>query len=239
VISSLARPVWRVITRPVGTVRAVATSRPYLVLTYDDGPDPEATPPVLESLASFGATATFFVLVNRARRNRTLLGEIQAAGHEIALHGIDHARLTAFSAGTVLRRCRDGKAELEDLAGKRVRWFRAPYGALLPKHWAAVRAAGLMPVGWGPTPGDWRPSVPEPELASDAMRGGERGAILLAHDGFAGPEDGADDGPAPEIDRAKLAALMLAGFAERGLSGRSLCDALAQGRTRSWAWFHR
>jgi peptidoglycan/xylan/chitin deacetylase (PgdA/CDA1 family) len=239
-VISLARPVWRFVTRPVGTVRAVTTSRPHLVLTYDDGPDPLGTPGVLSTLAAHGATATFFVLVPRARRNPSLLAEILAAGHEVALHGIDHSRLTRFSARAVLRRCRDGRAELEDLIGRPVRWFRAPYGALLPRHWAAVRAAGLMPVGWGPTPGDWRPSIPETQLAADALGGCARGGILLAHDGFAGPEDGAEDGPPPDIDRAKLALLMLEGLRERGLAGRSLGDSLAaDGRTRSWAWFHR
>ena len=236
---SLARPFWRFVTRPVGTVRCVATARPHLVLTYDDGPDPAATPGVLASLAEFGATATFFVLVPRARAHRGLLEEILAAGHEIGLHGIDHTRLTRYSAYEVRRRSRDGRRELEDLIGRRVRWFRAPYGALLPPHWAAVRSAGLMPVGWGPTPSDWR-SLPESQLAADALDGCTAGGIMLAHDGFAGPDDGVNDGPAPDIDRGKLASLMLAGLRDRELEGRSLGDSLAVGgRTRSWAWFHR
>ena len=235
----LARPVWRFVTRPVGTVRSVATPRPHLVLTYDDGPDPAATPGVLAALSEFGATATFFVLVPRARANRGLLEEVVAAGHEVALHGIDHTRLTGYSPTEVRRRTRDGRSELEDLIGRKVRWFRAPYGALLPQHWAAVRSAGLMPVGWGPTPGDWR-SLPESHLAAEALDGCAAGGILLAHDGFAGPSDGVDDGPPPDIDRGKLASLMLSGLRDRGLSGRSLGNSLADGgRTRSWAWFHR
>lgn len=223
-------------TRPVGTVRAVATPAPHVVITYDDGPDPQNTPGVLEALGRFGATATFFVLVPRARRNQALLREVLAAGHEVALHGVDHTRLTRLPVREVHRRCRDGKSELEDLTGVAVRWFRAPYGALLPRHWSAVRAAGLMPVAWGPTPADWR-TLPEEQLARDALAGCAKGEIVLAHDGFAGPEDGADDGPPPEIDRSKLADLMLTGLGERALSGRSLGDALASGHARRWAWF--
>ena len=71
-------------------------------------------------------TPTFFVLVPRARRQRGLLGEIVAAGHEIALHGIDHRPLTQFSPADVRRRTEDGRAELEDLIGMTVRWFRPP-----------------------------------------------------------------------------------------------------------------
>lgn len=237
-LTSLARPVWRVVTRPVGTVRAVATGAPHVVLTYDDGPDPVATPAVLEMLAKHNATATFFVLMTRARKYPSLVREVIDAGHEIALHGVDHTRLTTLALGEVRRRSRDGKAELEDLTGQRVRWFRAPYGALLPAHWTVVRSTGLMPVAWGPTPGDWR-DLPESELAADAVGQSRAGEILLAHDGFAVAEDNAFDGPPPPIDRGKLTDLMLAGLASRGLAARSLGQSLRSGRARRWAWFIR
>ena len=237
-VSRLARPVWRVVTHPVGTVRAVATGDPHVVLTYDDGPDPVATPAVLEMLAKHGASATFFVLMTRARKHPSLVREVMAAGHEIALHGVDHTRLTTLPLAEVRRRCRDGRAELEDLTGQRVRWFRAPYGALLPAHWSVVRSTGLMPVGWGPTPGDWR-DLPEPELAADPVESSRPGDIVLAHDGFAVAEDNAFDGPPPPIDRGKLADLMLSGLSSRGIAARSLGHCLHTGRARRWAWFVR
>jgi peptidoglycan/xylan/chitin deacetylase (PgdA/CDA1 family) len=235
----MARAVARKLTRPVGTVRTIITREPHVVLTYDDGPDPKGTPAVLSALAEFGATATFFVLVGRARRNPGLLAEVIAAGHEIALHGVDHVRLTTLDPAEVLRRTRDGRAELEDLARMPVRWFRAPYGALLLPHYRAVRKAGVMPVVWGPTPGDWR-HLSEERMVEDALAGTMvAGGILLAHDGHAGPEDGVDDGPAPSIDRGLLARLMLTRLGEAGLSGRSMRDALRSGRAARWAWFVR
>jgi peptidoglycan/xylan/chitin deacetylase (PgdA/CDA1 family) len=225
------------VSRPVGTVRAVATTEPDVVLTYDDGPDPRDTAPILEQLEKHGATATFFVLTGRAKQHSSLLCEVMAAGHEIALHGIDHTRLTQYPAAEVLRRCKQGKAELEELTGREVRWFRAPYGALQLPHWLAVRRAGMEPVGWGPTPGDWR-HVAEEEMAADAMHALAAGEIMLAHDGFAGPGDGVDDGPQPVLDRGRLAGLMLNGLQERGLRARSLGEALTAGdHARRWAWF--
>jgi peptidoglycan/xylan/chitin deacetylase (PgdA/CDA1 family) len=56
--------------------RAVATGAPHLVLTYDDGPDPAATPAVLEMLAKHGASATFFVLMTRVRLYPSLVREV-------------------------------------------------------------------------------------------------------------------------------------------------------------------
>jgi peptidoglycan/xylan/chitin deacetylase (PgdA/CDA1 family) len=225
-------------TAPIGSLRAVRTQRPEVVLTYDDGPDTVSTEPVLSALADAGATATFFVLMGRARRNPTLVREVVEAGHEVGLHGLDHVRLTNLPAVEVRRRTMDGKAELEDLLGLPVRWFRPPYGAQQPRTWLAIRQAGLTPVIWGPTPGDWR-SLPEPELARHALIGVGAGEIVLAHDGFAGPEDGVDDGPPPALDRGLLARLMLEGFAGAGLHARSISAALEHGAPAMWAWFLR
>ena len=68
------------------------------------------------------------------------------------------------------------------------------------------------------------------------MRGGD---ILLAHDGYAGPEDGVDDGPAPVFDRGRLSARILAEYAACGISGRSLGEVLTHGRPVREAVFRR
>ena len=107
------RPVrsWgRRLTSPLGTVRRIVTPAPHVVLTYDDGPDPVGTPAVLTALADFDATATFFVLVHRVRGYPALLDEIMAAGHEIALHGHDHTRLTTLTPTEAGARTRATKA---------------------------------------------------------------------------------------------------------------------------------
>ena len=82
-----------------GSVMRVRTDEPVVVLTYDDGPTAE-TPAVLEALADVGATATFFVLLTRVRRTPGLLADVRDAGHEIALHGADHRRLTTLEPAT-------------------------------------------------------------------------------------------------------------------------------------------
>ena len=79
-------PVW------AGSLTNIRTAAPQVVLTFDDGPQPGGTEQVLGPLAETGSTATFFVLVSRARRFPSLLAEVVAAGHEIGLsntHGYD------------------------------------------------------------------------------------------------------------------------------------------------------
>lgn len=235
-IRRLARRLVLPLTAPIGSVRQVSSPHPHVVLTYDDGPQPGATERVLESLANSGCTATFFVLVGRAQKYPSLLREVQAAGHEIALHGIDHVRLTTLAPRAVRTRTADGKHRLEDLLGTGVRWFRPPYGSQKPATYAAIRATGLDSVVWDVAAFDWE-ERPAAALAERTLAEVHSGSIVLLHDGYAGPEDGVDDGPAPTFDRGELARLVCAGLAERGMTGVSLRDALDEGTLVKRAWF--
>ncbi|WP_219994332.1 polysaccharide deacetylase family protein [Actinokineospora spheciospongiae] len=226
------------LTSPVGSIRTVTTPTPQVVLTYDDGPVPEDTPGVLSALSDAGATATFFVLVARAERNPSLLGEIVDAGHEVALHGIDHVRLTTLSPGEVLRRTREGKERLEQMLGAPVRWFRPPYGAQQPATWAAIRRCGLESVVWNRTGYDWQDD-PVGEVAERTLAGASAGDVILMHDGHAGLDVGVDDGPAPGFSREGLARAVLGGLAERGLAPVSLGEAVGTGKAVKGAWFRK
>jgi peptidoglycan/xylan/chitin deacetylase (PgdA/CDA1 family) len=220
----------------LGSAVELRTERPEVVLTFDDGPEPGGTDRVLSALAEAGATATFFVLLTRVRRYPSLLDEVLAAGHEVALHGVDHRALPTLPPDEVARLVRAGRAELEDATGRPVRWFRPPYGRQTFRNWRAVTGAGLVPVLWGPTTWDWK-DVSVAERVAKSQQGIRPGAIVLAHDGFAGPADGACDGPPPVLDRGELIAGVLDGYAERGLSARSLEQALLSGDLVQETWF--
>lgn len=222
----------------VGSVVRLQTSAPEVVITFDDGPEPGGTERVLEALARRCATATFFVLLTRARRHRALLDQVVAAGHDIGLHGVDHRPLTQLPIAEVRRRQWEGRAELEDLTGRNIEWMRPPYGRQTLRTWQATRSAGLVPTFWGPTTWDWR-DITQQERVDAALKDLRAGAILLAHDGFAGPMDGVDDGPTPVVDRGDLIGKVLDGLAGRGLVGRSLSDAVASGTPVLEARFQR
>jgi peptidoglycan/xylan/chitin deacetylase (PgdA/CDA1 family) len=240
-LRTAARTGRRTVRRGAGTLLGsaveVRTGAPHVVLTFDDGPEPGGTDRVLAALADAGATATFFVLLTRVRKYPALLDEVVAAGHEVALHGVDHRALPTLEPAEVARRVRDGRAELEDAIGGPVRWFRPPYGRQTMRNWRAVTAAGLVPVLWGPTTWDWKDVSPGERVAK-AMTGVAPGKIVLAHDGFAGPEDGACDGPPPQVDRRELVTSVLEGYAQRGLGARSLGEALTAGSLVRETWFH-
>lgn len=219
----------------MGSVVAVETTEPIVVMTFDDGPEPGQTERVLDALDAHGASATFFMLSRRAVAERALVREVVERGHEIALHGHDHRPLNGFGAAEVHRRTASARAELEDVAGVAVRWMRPPYGRQSPRTYRAIRRAGLVPVLWGASNRD--SAADDTATRLDAAMRVDAGTILLCHDGRAGNEDGANDPPIPPFDRGDLTRRVLDAYAQRGLRGVSLEHGLQVGRARHRAWF--
>jgi peptidoglycan-N-acetylglucosamine deacetylase len=116
----------------------------HVALTVDSGPDPVSTPFFVDALAEAGVRATFFVIGERLARHRWLGRLLAAAGHELAVYGWRRALLVpGRSARRELFRTIN---LITDVTGAAPRWFRPPYGLLLPGCAQLVRDAGLEPV---------------------------------------------------------------------------------------------
>lgn len=115
-----------------------------LALTIDDGPDPRSTPALLKALADAGATATFFLLGDRAREERGLVADLVAAGMEVGLHGPQHtAALTWLPPERGEAWIRAGVDALVEAGAPPPRWFRPPFGAVSPRLYRSVARSGL------------------------------------------------------------------------------------------------
>ena len=83
----------------------IAPAKPNeIALTYDDGPNPVATPRLLEVLARHNVRATFFLIGNFVRQCPALVRDIAAAGHLIGNHTMTHPWLAFHSAARIRRR---------------------------------------------------------------------------------------------------------------------------------------
>ena len=92
---------------------------------------------LLRIFADRGITATFFVLGWVARRSPGLVREIQAAGHEIASHGMSHKLVYNQAQGEFAAETRDAKALLEDICGRSIDGYRASTYSITRKSlWA-------------------------------------------------------------------------------------------------------
>jgi peptidoglycan/xylan/chitin deacetylase (PgdA/CDA1 family) len=223
---------------PISTVACVRTDQKVVGLTYDDGPDPEYTPPVLDALAAHNAKATFFVMVEQAEKHPALVTRILAEGHEVALHGIDHTRLSALPLRQAIALIRDGKARLERIAGRKMTLFRPTYGAQTVQQYLATRAMGMEVVIWSGWARDWDSSSAE-EVSQIALRSIHHGGFILLHD-FSG--DGVavqDDETGRGLDRGRATELMLTGMAERGYTSQTVSQLLARYPAVRTVWAER
>lgn len=178
-----------VITRLAGNDRRVA-------LTFDDGPNPVATPRVLEVLARHGVRASFFLLGRHVEQWPHIARAIADAGHQIGNHGHGHAKLYRRGPRYVRRDLERATEAIERATGRRPAHFRAPHGFRAPWVTPIASSLGQRTVGW--SLGVWDSDRPgTEEITRRAVAGTRAGTILLLHDG---------DGNDPAGDRAQTAA---------------------------------
>ena len=108
----------------------IGTSGGRIALTFDDGPDRQTTPPILDELHKHDIKATFFVLGRQVKKNPELLRRIVAEGHTIGNHTYDHADLSDLNEEQMRRELRSTQKAVDDALGYHYPMvlMRPPYG---------------------------------------------------------------------------------------------------------------
>ncbi len=160
----------------------VETAEKVVYLTFDDGPDAEQTPQVLDVLKRNNAKAVFFCIGSRIAGNEALLKRMADEGHQIGIHSFSHANnFPLFGRGRMLTDIRQCQQAIEQATGSTTTLFRPPFGVTNPTIGKAVKSLNLKTIGWTIRTYDTN-GADHAKIARRISRQLCPGAIILLHD---------------------------------------------------------
>ena len=166
-----------------------------LALTFDDGPDPDWTPRILDILKKENVPATFFVIGKNGQSYPDLLRREVNEGHEVGNHTFTHPNLGEIPGKVTDLELNATQRLIESITGRSTVLFRPPYfgdaEADRPEEVEpAIRAKnlGYIMIGLRIDPGDWKPGATADQIVSTTLSRAEdknpetRGNVILLHD---------------------------------------------------------
>ncbi|GIN11041.1 peptidoglycan-N-acetylmuramic acid deacetylase PdaC [Shouchella clausii] len=153
----------------------------YVALTFDDGPHPEVTPRILDTLKKHDVKATFFMLGSQVEYYPELSNKVMEAGHEIGNHTMNHPDLTALEFNQIIEEMQQSNDIIEKATGRATTLFRPPYGASNGNVEQIASGMGNSLVMWSVDSLDWK-SRDAVAVNEEVMSNVSPGSIVLMHD---------------------------------------------------------
>lgn len=151
-----------------------------VALTFDDGPDPQYTPMLLDGLKERDVKATFFVMGKQAEKYPELIKRMEEEGHLIGNHTYSHMQLKKSNREQFKEELKKTSEIVETITGNPVQYVRPPYGA-----WDKTfeKELNMFPVLWNIDPLDWCKSNVSC-IAQNVINEVEENDIILMHDQY-------------------------------------------------------
>lgn len=171
-----------------------------VMLTFDDGPDPDYTGRLLDLLKKEEVKAAFFVVTREAVKEEALIDRMLSEGHVVGFHSMDHQN--AMVRGYLHTR-KDFRTGSEFMKRKGISdiWYRPPWGLTNLFSWHFVRKYGMKMVLWNVMAEDWEKGATTGSIRKKCLSRVKDGSILCLHDG------GRRTGGAPGAPEKTLEAL--------------------------------
>jgi peptidoglycan/xylan/chitin deacetylase (PgdA/CDA1 family) len=202
-------------SRSLWRMKPVPGTPPTVYLTFDDGPNAQWTPPLLDALRDAGVHATFFLIDDHVTdQTAPIVRRIAEEGHAIGLHTGSRALMIA-SAESVAQHLRRASARIESITGEDTcRLFRPHAGWRSTTMYEGLDRAGYRLTGWtwGMWDWDWWRTPSADRVFGKLARKASAGDIIVIHDGHH-KNPRADRRHAAETIRRLAPALQSRGFA--------------------------
>lgn len=159
-----------------------------IVLTFDDGPNPEYTPKLLDLLYKYGVKATFFVVGSKVERNPEIIKRIHQEGHTIGIHHFYHVSSWFISPLSLAKQLNLTENAISKYTNEKVQFYRPPWGQF--NIFTPFLSRGYDVIMWSHIFGDWKAENCKNNLLNQLRTIKDNGSILLLHD--CGETPGAD-----------------------------------------------
>ena len=154
-----------------------------IAITFDDGPDPEGTPRLLDMLKERGIKATFFLVGRSVATWPDIVKRIVAEGHEVANHTWTHPQLSHYKQTRVMDELQKTHDAIVKACGVAPILYRPPYGAILLSQRKYIHERFQYPtILWDVDPMDWRSPRSPAKVHDRVIAQTKPGSIILCHD---------------------------------------------------------
>ncbi|MFD0696920.1 polysaccharide deacetylase family protein [Paenibacillus sp. GCM10027628] len=164
------------------------TLAPGIALTFDDGPDPDYTPKLLDLLGKYQVKATFFVLGSKAEMYPDLIVRMHQEGHLIGVHNYVHQANAFMTPWKVRRQLNDSLRIIENIIGVKPVYYRPPWGIINLFDFLLMKRFHF--VFWSLMVGDWRSKGGKEALLAKLHARVKSNDVIVLHD--SGQTFGAD-----------------------------------------------
>ena len=144
-------------------------------LTFDDGPIPEATPFILDTLAKYGIKATFFMVGDNVRKYPHLYERIKAEGHQVGNHTYNHMGSVRHTLKTYVKNTNKANELIHS------KYFRPPHGWMRPAAYIWLNRKYKV-VMWDVVTRDYSRLLTAKDVVNNIKTYTRNGSIITFHD---------------------------------------------------------
>ena len=161
----------------------VTTNEKIVYLTFDDGPIPEVTPWVLQTLNQFNVKATFFCVGENISKHPEIFKELLSNGHQIGNHTYNHLKGWNTNTSFYIDNTYKCQNEIEKYHNTNTqKLFRPPYGKIKFSQSKPIIKDGFKMIMWDILSRDYDVTISEEECLNNVIKNTQPGSIIVFHD---------------------------------------------------------